>query len=464
MPHHIESGTGSSLSTTDLQYTASGQRVVQRSETNNTTTAKTFIGDLYELTVASFVPSEHRYKILVGSRQIAEVVRSAGNQATYYLHDDHLGSVAAITNASNTAVEARSYDPFGSVTSQGNTTGVRASYTGHDDDAGLGLVNARGRLYDAKLGRFVSADPFTPNPGSSQGWNRYAYVENNPLVFVDPTGFQLDCSAPSGITSSGTTFNCPGAPQQRPQTGFDYTQDQIDAAQQEAERRTNENQSSENQAGYYQPSITGPDQLPGAPNPQFGSGRAGQQGQPGPGQPIDVPCGTGGPLCGDVADLTDDQWRLILVGQRAGRPVVERSTGRNEFGRAVSLVHTLNDMGQIASSRFEPEAIVEGGTVHVDFVWQTGTNRELALAFHSHPTSRELSDWDIAFARQHSVPILAVIMDRSESSFGRGVREIRFFDPSVGANGTIWTIPLLDHRHFGRNVPDAPALYAVPAP
>src|SRR5262249_17394751 len=42
-------------------------------------------------------------------------------------------------------------------------------------------------------GRFVTADPTVPSPLRTQSWNRYAYVENNPLKFTDPSGFDPTC-------------------------------------------------------------------------------------------------------------------------------------------------------------------------------------------------------------------------------------------------------------------------------
>lgn len=45
------------------------------------------------------------------------------------------------------------------------------------------------RVYDAKLGRFLSADPAIQDPDNLQCYNRYSYCANNPLVFADPTGY-----------------------------------------------------------------------------------------------------------------------------------------------------------------------------------------------------------------------------------------------------------------------------------
>lgn len=44
-------------------------------------------------------------------------------------------------------------------------------------------------MHDAVTGRFLSPDITIPNPGLTQSYNRYAYVNNNPLSFIDPSGF-----------------------------------------------------------------------------------------------------------------------------------------------------------------------------------------------------------------------------------------------------------------------------------
>jgi RHS repeat-associated protein len=213
MPYQITSGEeGIDRSVTSLEYTATGQRVRERTTNSGITTERVYIGNLYQRTENMLTPStaEHRYKVLVGSRQVAEIVRR-GNDGEdddiFYLHDDHLGSTTGISDASG-GFEQRSYEPFGTMTSSGTATGVRSSFTGHDADTAVGLVNARGRLYDPKIGRFISPDPFVTNPSSSQGWNRYSYVLNNPLTFTDPTGFNPCDNIMVTCTSEGQcTYN-----------------------------------------------------------------------------------------------------------------------------------------------------------------------------------------------------------------------------------------------------------------
>jgi RHS repeat-associated protein len=50
------------------------------------------------------------------------------------------------------------------------------------------LVNMNGRMYDPKLGRMLRPDNFVQDPTSTQSYNRYAYVWNNPLKYTDPSG------------------------------------------------------------------------------------------------------------------------------------------------------------------------------------------------------------------------------------------------------------------------------------
>lgn len=61
-----------------------------------------------------------------------------------------------------------------------------------------------GRLYDPVIGRFVTPDPYVTDPLSPQGLNRYSYVQNDPMNFVDPSGFQMEGGGPYPEPSPGS--------------------------------------------------------------------------------------------------------------------------------------------------------------------------------------------------------------------------------------------------------------------
>jgi RHS repeat-associated protein len=67
---------------------------------------------------------------------------------------------------------------------------VRQQFVGYERDNETNLDFAQARYFSNTQGRFTSVDPLqeSAKPEIPQSWNRYAYVLNNPLVFIDPTG------------------------------------------------------------------------------------------------------------------------------------------------------------------------------------------------------------------------------------------------------------------------------------
>jgi RHS repeat-associated protein len=67
---------------------------------------------------------------------------------------------------------------------------VRQQFTQKERDIETGLDYSINRYSSPTQGRFTSPDPtlLSVNGFNPQSWNRYAYVMNNPLVFVDPLG------------------------------------------------------------------------------------------------------------------------------------------------------------------------------------------------------------------------------------------------------------------------------------
>ena len=163
-----------SIGSTTNVYDYTGQRVKKNSTI--------YIGKLYECN--NGVCTKH---IFAGSQRVAsKKITDTGTDTNYY-HTDHLGSSTVITNASGNKVQETYYYPFGETrVSTGNATNYK--YTGQEEDPETGLYYYGARYYDPIIGRFISADTIVPNFADPQSLNRYSYVENNPLRYIDPTG------------------------------------------------------------------------------------------------------------------------------------------------------------------------------------------------------------------------------------------------------------------------------------
>lgn len=65
---------------------------------------------------------------------------------------------------------------------------IDRGYTGHEHLYTVGLIHMNGRLYDPLLKRFLSPDNYVQDNTNTQSYNRYGYVLNNPLLYIDPDG------------------------------------------------------------------------------------------------------------------------------------------------------------------------------------------------------------------------------------------------------------------------------------
>ena len=144
---------------------------------------------------------------------------------SFFVHDEVGSVVAAVTEnlgGSNQQLVVYSHDVWGKARPAsgsnayadplpatylpGTSTlaGQQEGFAGHEDLEDIGIVDMEGRIYDPEVGRFLSPDPNVQYPDSTQGYNRYTYVNNNPLSLSDPTGyFSFSAALSAGDPTAG---------------------------------------------------------------------------------------------------------------------------------------------------------------------------------------------------------------------------------------------------------------------
>nr|MDQ3004853.1 DNRLRE domain-containing protein [Chloroflexota bacterium] len=166
-------------------YDGDGKRV--KSIFNGTATTY-FVGTHYE--VANGVVTKYYY---AGAQRIAMRTNGTLN----YLLGDHLGSTSLTTSATGTVISELRYKAWGETRYSSGTTTTKYTYTGqYSNVSDFGLMFYNARWYDPALGRFAQPDPIVPiSTQGVQAYDRYSYVNNNPVRYNDPTGhciFGLD--------------------------------------------------------------------------------------------------------------------------------------------------------------------------------------------------------------------------------------------------------------------------------
>ncbi len=162
---------------TEYAYDADGSRVTKT--VNGFSTY--YVGNWYEVAENGAI-SKYYY---LGGKHVA-LKDGAGNLTL--VHADHLGSTA---KTSGTVPSGQTYFPFGGIRTTDGEPPTDFAFTGQRLDAASALLYYGTRYYDASLGRFVQADTITADLYNPQSLNRYAYVLNNPIKYVDPTGHRV---------------------------------------------------------------------------------------------------------------------------------------------------------------------------------------------------------------------------------------------------------------------------------
>jgi len=185
-----------------------------------------FVGNYYEVTDSTVT----KYYYAGGSRIAMRKYTIPQNMEVEYFLGDHLGSTSITTDSGGDKVSEMRYTAWGEVryswTDQDLSTTpayelTKYTFTGQysymDDPSttsvteGFGLIYYNTRWYDPALGRFAQADSLIPGAGNPQAWDRYAYANNNPVKYVDPSGHYVACSEyGEGCGKGGSPIEPPG--------------------------------------------------------------------------------------------------------------------------------------------------------------------------------------------------------------------------------------------------------------
>jgi len=208
----------------ELAYDHTGRRIGKLSASGNT--VHYFAGA--ELRSDGTTSSWHKH-LLLGGRPIArfEDTFTLADVAdhVFYIATDHLGSPTLVMDTGGAVIERYDYHPHGedslysleAADAASGTTDYTDAYfapgdpaskltrrfQGREIDSELGMYDFGARIYRADLGRFMTADSIVPEALDSQSWNRHAFVRNNPLGFIDPSGH---ADQPVTATSGDSTF------------------------------------------------------------------------------------------------------------------------------------------------------------------------------------------------------------------------------------------------------------------
>ncbi|MDE9543245.1 putative toxin [Xenorhabdus bovienii] len=168
----------------EFGYDALSRRVIKKVTKDNVTTTYAYlsIGD-QEMAVFSGIGAVDFTGAYLYGAGLDEVVADITVRGHNFYFQDALGSTIALTNAQGAVIEKHGYTAYG-LESVSGSNNAAFRFAGRRIDPETGLSYNRARYYSPTLGRFLQTDP----AGIEGGLNLYAYVGNDPVNFIDPTG------------------------------------------------------------------------------------------------------------------------------------------------------------------------------------------------------------------------------------------------------------------------------------
>ncbi|WP_285778969.1 polymorphic toxin-type HINT domain-containing protein [Microtetraspora sp. NBRC 13810] len=181
--------------TTSYLYDADGNRLIRRDPAGTTLYVA---GMEVRLARNATAATATRYYAHGGE----PVAVRTGEQELTWVVPDHNGTGQLAIDAATLSVTRRQFDPFGNPRGAppGSWPSERGFIGGVGDPTGLTHIGAR--EYDPSIGRFVSVDPIL-EPGDPQNLNGYAYSDNSPVTYADPSGMADLCGQYPGQCEDG---------------------------------------------------------------------------------------------------------------------------------------------------------------------------------------------------------------------------------------------------------------------
>jgi RHS repeat-associated protein len=204
------------------RYNAQGQRTRKTTPLGRTIYHYDLAGNLIAETTATgqtlkaYVWADH-----------TPLAQIEANGSPVYLHTDPLTTPRLATNPAGTITWRWNSDAFGAIPpdsdpdGDGTRTTLNLRFPGQYFDSETGLFYNWNRYYDPRLGRYLTSDPI----GLAGGLNTYAYVENNPLRYIDPEGLMKLPGDPNGLPPGWTpdpSHQDPNGERWRSPGGNDY--------------------------------------------------------------------------------------------------------------------------------------------------------------------------------------------------------------------------------------------------
>jgi RHS repeat-associated protein len=135
--------------------------------------------------------------VYIGSQLLAVQQQNA----VYWVHQDPIAKSKRVTNASGNVVSTIELDPWGGNTSRNNNDGLQPhKFNNYERDQNAS-DEAMFRRYNRWWSRFDQPDPYggSYDMTNPQSFNRYAYVNNDPVNFVDPLGLDPEGGLGAGL-------------------------------------------------------------------------------------------------------------------------------------------------------------------------------------------------------------------------------------------------------------------------